>query len=75
MTREQVMVEPFIGHPLATLEKLQQSCLSREQKALLMGAILERDGKTLEAERLYRETISKPVISGQWRSLVDCQLS
>jgi tetratricopeptide (TPR) repeat protein len=39
-----------------------------------MGAILMREGKVLEAEQLYRETISKQVISWQWHSVVNCQL-
>jgi tetratricopeptide (TPR) repeat protein len=65
VTRERVLAEHFAGATRTSLDVLedlfQKGALSFGQKALLMGEALGRDGKSFEAEQVYRQALSQPV--------------
>ena len=60
MPRERVLAEHLAGTsspPLEVIESLFQSNLTSDEKSLLKGDALKRDGKKSEAEQTYRQAL------------------
>ena len=60
MSRERVLAEHLAGEPSPTLEVIESlfpSNLASDEKALLKGDALKRDGKKSEAEQTYRQAL------------------